>query len=581
MPPWFHRQQAYAKHRAIWYGALFSAGIGLLFYFAAAKFIEGDIQKSFTNHARTAQNTINARIKSYTDVLRGTASLFSTIEPVTREQFREYVQGLDVRKHFPAIETINYAQYLRHEELPAFELRMRAEQQDGIGRGIHLDPATVDLERRLDRQEGQVRGLRHGRDDGLGLDHELGALDRHRGAAARCVRFAQAVADELDAHDLAVLAQYLDGARQELHPDSLALRLAELLLVDDELGAGAPVRDRHVIRAVAQAGARAIHGGIPTTDDHDVGADLERLAEVRLLHEVDAVVDPIELGARDIQGDGVHGPGGDGDRVVVLLELLEGDVLADGRVVDEPDAQALDQANVHLDGLARQAEGGDADEHRAAGERQAVEDGDAVALGGQFACDGDTRRTGADHGHALRPWRDPGHDVRDTRGLVPLDEEALHGPDGERAIDVAATARPFARRGADVRAHRRDRVRLARQDVALLEPPFGGEVQVAAAVRPDRTRFLALDVALQPGGVDRLDEEFLGGIDGQAGTCLSEACRARAQTKDRRGPPTGWNLPPALPALQSATLGRRRWSGLTLPSGAATLATGMEFPCEG
>ena len=65
MPPWFHRQQAYAKHRAIWYGAIFSVGTGLLFYFAAAKFIEGDIHKSFTNHARTAQNTINARIKSY------------------------------------------------------------------------------------------------------------------------------------------------------------------------------------------------------------------------------------------------------------------------------------------------------------------------------------------------------------------------------------------------------------------------------------------------------------------------------------------------------------------------------------
>lgn len=129
MPPWFHRQQAYAKHRAIWYGALFSATTGLLFYFAAAKIIEGDIRESFGNHARTAQNTINARIKSYTDVLRGTASLFSTIEPVTREQFREYVQGLNVRKHFPAIETINYAQYVRHEDLPAFVLRMRAEQQ--------------------------------------------------------------------------------------------------------------------------------------------------------------------------------------------------------------------------------------------------------------------------------------------------------------------------------------------------------------------------------------------------------------------------------------------------------------------
>src|SRR5207342_144483 len=49
------------------------------------------------------------------------------------------------------------------------------------------------------------------------------------------------------------------------------------------------------------------------------------------------------------------------------------------------------------------------------------------------------------------------------------------------------------------------------------EPPLGGEVEVAAAIRPDRTRFLAFDVALEPGRVDGLDEEFLGLLDGQAG----------------------------------------------------------------
>ena len=126
-------------------------------------------------------------------------------------------------------------------------------------------------------------------------------------------------------------------------------------------------------------------------------------------------------------------------------------------------------------------------------------------------------RTGADDRDPLGARRDLGHDVGDARRLVPLDEEALHRPDRQRPVDVAAAAGPLARRRADVRAHRRDRVRLARQDVALLEPALGGEVEVAAAVRPDRARFLALDVALEPGGVDGLDEEFLGLLDGQAG----------------------------------------------------------------
>ena len=163
---------------------------------------------------------------------------------------------------------------------------------------------------------------------------------------------------------------------------------------------------------------------------------------------------------------------------------------------------------------------------------QAVEDGDLVALGRELARDREAGRPGADDRDALGPGRDLGHHVGDARRLVPLDEEPLHRADRERPVDVAAAAGPLAGRGADVRAHRRDRVRLARQDVALLEPPLGGEVQVAATVRPDRARFLALDVALEPGGVDGLDEEFLGLLDDQAGRAFpwSGECGAQAET---------------------------------------------------
>ena len=65
------------------------------------------------------------------------------------------------------------------------------------------------------------------------------------------------------------------------------------------------------------------------------------------------------------------------------------------------DAQALHQADVHLDRLARQAERRDADEHRAAAERQAVEDGDLVAAGRELAGDRQAGRAGADHRDTL------------------------------------------------------------------------------------------------------------------------------------------------------------------------------------
>ena len=172
---------------------------------------------------------------------------------------------------------------------------------------------------------------------------------------------------------------------------------------------------------------------------------------------------------------------------------------------------------------------GHADEHRAAAEGQAVVDVDAdspssPARGRRRCPAGPAPTTATFSGAGL----DVGHDVGDARGLVPLDEEALHRPDRERPVDVAAAAGALARGRADVGAHRRDRVGLAREDVALLEAALGGEVQVAPAVRPDRARLLALDVALEPGGVDRLDEEFLAGRGSSGG-------RAFPCGSDRRG----------------------------------------------
>src|SRR4029079_5520422 len=104
---------------------------------------------------------------------------------------------------------------------------------------------------------------------------------------------------------------------------------------------------------------------------------------------------------------------------------------------------------------------------------EAVEDRDPDAVHRELAGDGGAGRSRPDDRDALRAWLDPGHDVGDAGRLVPRHEEPLTRPDREGPVDVAATAGPLAWRRADVRAHRRDRVRLPRQDVPLLEPPLG------------------------------------------------------------------------------------------------------------
>lgn len=112
---------------AFWLGALLSSGVGLLFYVATANTIESDAHTRFNDMARSVQTTINGRIKSYTDVLRGSASLFQTSPDVTREQFHRYVDGLSLEKEFPGIEAVNFARYVTEAERPEFEARMRKE----------------------------------------------------------------------------------------------------------------------------------------------------------------------------------------------------------------------------------------------------------------------------------------------------------------------------------------------------------------------------------------------------------------------------------------------------------------------
>lgn len=112
---------------AFWFGTVLSSAVGVLFYLSTAKTVENDAQTRFDSMARSAQTTINGRIKSYGDVLRGSASLFQTSTDLSREQFHRYVDGLSLEQEFPGIEAINFARYVTDAERPAFEAAMRKE----------------------------------------------------------------------------------------------------------------------------------------------------------------------------------------------------------------------------------------------------------------------------------------------------------------------------------------------------------------------------------------------------------------------------------------------------------------------
>lgn len=115
------------KRPAFWVSMALSLGVGIGFYVATASSIQTEATQRFNSHAQTARNTIVARVKSYTDVVRSTAAFFQSNYPVKRRQFHRYVNGLGVKKHFPAIEGINYAEFVTEAQRPEFERRMASE----------------------------------------------------------------------------------------------------------------------------------------------------------------------------------------------------------------------------------------------------------------------------------------------------------------------------------------------------------------------------------------------------------------------------------------------------------------------
>lgn len=107
-----------------WLGALLSLSVGVGLHISTSQAIENDARERFAHMARNVQSSLDGHIKTYADLLRGTASLFLATDDVSRDEFRRYVAGLDLPNQFPGVETINFARHITHAERPDFEAQM-------------------------------------------------------------------------------------------------------------------------------------------------------------------------------------------------------------------------------------------------------------------------------------------------------------------------------------------------------------------------------------------------------------------------------------------------------------------------
>jgi len=88
---------------------------------------ERDASSDFEYRARELVNNVAARMQSYVQVLYGVQGLFASSDFVDRNEFRTYVERLELGQNFPGVQGIGYMRLVPAAQLPAHVATMQAE----------------------------------------------------------------------------------------------------------------------------------------------------------------------------------------------------------------------------------------------------------------------------------------------------------------------------------------------------------------------------------------------------------------------------------------------------------------------
>jgi signal transduction histidine kinase/sensor domain CHASE-containing protein len=79
----------------------------------------------FERSASDVKHVIEARVRSYSDVLYGLQALFATQDSISRAQFRQFVDSLDLKQRYPGFDVVNYAAHVSENDRKRFEEAVR------------------------------------------------------------------------------------------------------------------------------------------------------------------------------------------------------------------------------------------------------------------------------------------------------------------------------------------------------------------------------------------------------------------------------------------------------------------------
>jgi signal transduction histidine kinase/CHASE1-domain containing sensor protein/integral membrane sensor domain MASE1 len=114
-----------------WIGIVFTTGaaIAALVFFASDLNRRSHDIRQFNGLIESATEELQKRIGTYTDILRGGASMFAASDGITRSEWQVYVNSIDLLGRYPGVSSMGLVVPVKHAELDAFRAQMR---EDGL-----------------------------------------------------------------------------------------------------------------------------------------------------------------------------------------------------------------------------------------------------------------------------------------------------------------------------------------------------------------------------------------------------------------------------------------------------------------
>jgi PAS domain S-box-containing protein len=109
-------------------GVLLALLVGSLAFLLTGRELDQDARRHFDGQAQDARERLETAIHSYTGVVRGLAALFHAADDVTRDEFRRYVESLDLARNLPAIDAVSWAAWVPDARRDAFVARVRGDR---------------------------------------------------------------------------------------------------------------------------------------------------------------------------------------------------------------------------------------------------------------------------------------------------------------------------------------------------------------------------------------------------------------------------------------------------------------------